>query len=62
MAVLLLLPWVGGNAFVFEALCCDNDACCQGQVGVCKSLLCFLLVACSDVDFSHCIRDGNVVV
>ena len=29
----------GGNAFVFEVLCCDNHACCQGQIGVCKKLL-----------------------
>lgn len=30
----------GGQCIcVFEALRCDNHACCQGQIGVCKRLL-----------------------
>ena len=52
----------GGIAFVFEALCCDNDACCQGQIGVCKSLCAFCSWLALMSIFSHCARDGNVVV
>ena len=37
--VVLLLLWVGGNACLFKVLRCDNHACCQGQIGVCKRLL-----------------------
>ena len=35
----------------------------RGRLGCAKGSLCFLLVACSDVDIvSYCACDGNVVV
>ena len=38
--VLLLLLWVGGGSvYLFEVLRCDNHACCQGQIGVCKRII-----------------------
>ena len=49
--VVLLLPWGGGNAFVFSRLCVVTTMpAVRGRLGCVKGFWCFLLVACSDVD------------
>ena len=37
--VVVVVVGGGGSVYLFEVLRCDNHACCQGRIGVCKRII-----------------------